>query len=247
MKPINMSTRILKNQSAEIAALTFPEIGTAERSESNRKFVFPVFASGETRQETQAGAASTVEDILQNARDEAAAIVAQAEKDREIIEQAAFEKGSLEAKATVETEIAARVEAQANPLREELAGTIEKISALAGEITERAEADVVELAIEIAEKIVEREVSLDREIVCRLVKIALGKLHNRSVAEVRLNPEDFAFVQAQREKLGFRGTLELAEDASISVGGCLIHTETGDIDARIESQFDEIAYGLLKN
>jgi len=88
-------------------------------------------------------------------------------------------------------------------------------------------------------------VTIDREIALTLVKVSLGKLHNRSIAEVHLNPEDYAFVQAHLEKLDFRGSLELVEDRSISVGGCLIHTETGEIDARIKSQFDEIAYGLL--
>ncbi|MCY7345028.1 MAG: hypothetical protein LH614_02320 [Pyrinomonadaceae bacterium] len=245
-----MLTKIIKNKTGgEIVSFSMPEIGTAIKSEGTSKFAFPVFTSLEKPDEMHGGAASltTVGDVLQNARDEAAAIVAQAEKDKEIIEQAAFEKGSLEAKATVETEIAERVAAQANELREELTATIEKISSMAGDIAERIEKDAVEMAIEIAKKIVGREVSLDREIVCTLVKIALGKLHHRSIAEVRLNPEDFAFVEANREKLGFRGALELVEDASISVGGCLIHTETGDIDARLESQFDEIAYGLLEN
>lgn len=245
-----MLTKILKNQAAAaIGAFAYPEIGGAVRvEETGGKFSFPVLSNIETAGEIHHGDApsATVTDVLQAARDEAAQIVGQAEKDKDIIEKAAFEKGTLEAQAAFETEVAERVEAQADILREELAATIEQISSMAGEITVRVETEVVELALEIAKKIVGREVSRDRDIICALVKIALGKLHNRSIAEVRLNPEDFLFVQTHREKLGFRGALELVEDASITVGGCLIHTETGDIDARIESQFDEIAFGLLE-
>ena len=106
--------------------------------------------------------------------------------------------------------------------------------------------ELVELALDIAKKIVGREVTIDREIALTLVKVSLEKLHNRARAQVHLHPEDFAYVESHREKLDFHGSLEIIEDRSISVGGCLIHTETGDIDARIESQFDEIAHGLLE-
>ena len=99
--------------------------------------------------------------------------------------------------------------------------------------------------LQVADSVGDREVTIDREIAFTLVKVSLGKLHDRAVAEVHLSPEDFTYVQAHREKLDFRGSLDLVEDRSISVGGCLIHTESGDIDARIESQFEEIAHGLM--
>ena len=252
-----MLAKIVKNQVAAAAAggagfvpFSVPEISAAKQNaEGVGAFVFPGITEIEPADrvfiETSFAAAQDVETDLQNARDEAASIIARAENDRRMIEEAALEKGLNEARARAEVEIAERVGVQLNPLRERLAETVEKISALSGEIIAQTENDVVELALEIAKKIVGREVSLDREIACTLVKISLGKLHNRSVAEVRLHPEDFEFVQSRREKLGFRGSLELVEDRSISPGGCLVHTETGDIDARIESQFDEIADGLL--
>ncbi len=246
-----MSAKIVKKQAAaEFVPFALPELGTKTNFQpGTQKFVFPTPANMETLEEIHTSQApqATVEDVIKNARNEAAAIIEQAEKDKEAIEQAAREKGLLEAKATVETEINQRVEAQTTQLRGQLTSTIEQVSALSIEVAEKVEKDAVELALEIAKKVVGREVSLDREIVGTMVKVALGKLHNRSVAEVHLNPEDFAFVSENREKLGFRGALELVEDNSVSVGGCLIHTETGDIDARIESQFDEIAYGLLES
>ena len=103
----------------------------------------------------------------------------------------------------------------------------------------------VELALEIAKKVVGREVSLDREIALTLVKVSLKRLNSRAAAQVHLSPDDFAFVDAHREKLDFHGSLEIIEDRSVSPGGCLVRTDTGDIDARIESQFDEISHGLI--
>lgn len=246
-----MLAKVVKNQAVAAAAFapfSVPEIGAGKKSSDNHgAFVFPTIDEIQSAEGFSAGASAAAdhEEKVQTARQQAADILAQAESDSEMIAQAAFEKGLSEARATIETEIAERVNLEAAALREQLSETVQKISALSEEILASVELDVVELALGIAKKVVEREVSLDREIACRLVKISLGKLHNRSVAEVRLHPEDFGFVEAQRERLGFRGSLALVEDASISPGGCLIHTETGDIDGRIESQFDEIAYGLL--
>ena len=242
-----MLIKILKNHEAAVfIPFSPPEIGTAKfQLKSVNEFIVPNLAElqlEETPVETSPVDAPNVEDILQNARNEAARIIAQAEEDSQIIEQVAREKSVLEARAMFEIEVADRVA----EMRGQLAETIREISALASDIIARTETDLVELALQIAKKIVGREVTIDREIALTLVKVSLGKLHNRSIAEVHLNPEDFAYVQAHREKLDFRGSLELIEDRSISVGGCLIHTETGDIDARIESQFDEIAYGLLE-
>jgi flagellar assembly protein FliH len=181
------------------------------------------------------------EEILINAREEAARIIAQAEDNAATIEQIADEKAVQRAKRELEAE----TEIKLAEMRQQLADSIGQIGELANEMAESAQQELVELAIQIARKVVTREVTIDREIALTLVKVSLAKLHNRSVAEIHLNPEDHAFVKDHLDQLDFRGQIDLVEDRSISLGGCLIHTDTGDIDARIESQFDEISHGLL--
>ncbi|MBS1792391.1 MAG: hypothetical protein JSS81_00975 [Acidobacteria bacterium] len=255
-----MLAKVIKNQNvpAAVTAVAIPRIGgSSTDSRSIGQFVFPSVAellAGETEQpaavpetepvETEfepAVVMPNIDEIVQSARDEAARIIATAESNAADIAEAAREKAEQEVRLRFDQEVAA----QAAEIRLQLTETIEQIAGLAAEITRQAENDLVELALRIAKKVVAREVTIDREIALTLVKVSLGKLHNRSVAEVHLNPEDLQFVRMHREKLDFRGSLELVEDRSISVGGCLIHTETGDIDARIESQFEEIAHGLF--
>lgn len=181
------------------------------------------------------------ESILSQAHNEAEQIIAQAQENAAIILQVATDKAAFAAAANIESEI----NQQVSDLRRRLTETIDSVAAISTNIKAGSEIELVELAMKIARKIVSREVTIDREIALTLVKVSLAKLHNRSAAEVHLNPEDFAFVNAHREKLDYRGALDVVEDRSISPGGCLIHTETGDIDARIESQFDEISHGLF--
>lgn len=186
-----------------------------------------------------------IEEVLLEARQQADEIVKKAEQYQNDVQQAAMEKGLNEARQTIENEIAERVNAEVSPMRETLAETIAKVSALEAEITSKIEKELLEFSLEIAKKVVGREVTIDREVALTLVKISLAKLHSRTFAQIYLNPQDLAFVEAHRDRLNFQGSIELIEDNSISPGGCLVRTETGDIDARIESQFDEIAHGLL--
>lgn len=168
---------------------------------------------------------------------------AASEHEKTELEKAVYEKKLQESRAAIEAEL----HAETGSLRENLTATIDRISSLAKEVTAKLESEVVELALEIAKKIVAREINTDREVVLAVTRTALTKLHARTLASVHLHPDNLVFVQENRDRLNFHGSLELIEDKSITPGGCLIHTDAGDIDARIESQFDEIAHGLLEN
>lgn len=251
---MNMLAKVVKKESVEnlIMPFSIPEVGNGRKDEegvspfifSDISGVFNVATKDEFINEPQIEEIEmpNVEEILQNARDEAAQIVAEAEEQSAIMAEAARDRLTAEIRSQLEAEMNVKV----NEIRDDFAAAIQQVSSLSGEIIAQSETEMVELALEIAKKIVGREVTIDREVALTLVKISLAKLHNRTFAKVLLNPEDFTYMQSHLEKADFHGSIELIEDRSISLGGCLIQTETGEIDARIESQFDEIAYGLLK-
>ena len=108
----------------------------------------------------------------------------------------------------------------------------------------QVEREVVKLAVEVAKKIVHREIQADPEVIQTLVKVALGHVSERSAVTVRVNPIDYNFLLdkhrgwAQEEGSGREVTL--VADKSIERGGCLVQTECGDVDARIEEEFREV-------
>ena len=181
------------------------------------------------------------ENILESAKRDAESLVASAEAQSQAIEQAAMERGLQKANQTIADEVAVKVA----ELQQQLTQTIDEVAQVRQEIIAQTENEMVRLALEIARKIVGREVTIDREIAVTLARVALGRLSNRAVAAVHLHPEDFLYVSNHREKLEFHGALELVEDRSIQPGGCLVRTAAGEIDARIEAQFEEISNGLL--
>ena len=179
--------------------------------------------------------------LIDEAHAEAARIVAEAEARAAEIEREASERAMLEAQSAARAEAAAEIE----PVRMQLAESLAEISRLREQLAASAEHELVQLALEIAKKVVRREVTVDREIVISLVRLALLRFHNRAMATVRLHPDDYRFVMANREALGLENTITLVEDSTISRGGCLVETDIGDVDARIEQQFNEIERGFL--
>lgn len=248
-----MLAKVLKNQSAiALTPFVIPVHGTSSNfSEGVSGFAFPApidfIPSLKTENALDVQPPNehlnhnVYEDILETAKREAEALIAKAEAHSQTIEQAATEKGLQKANQT----IAEEVDAKAAELRQQLTETIAAVSGLRQEVMAQTENDMVRLALEIARKIIGREVAIDREIAITLARVALGRINNRTAAAVHLSPEDFVYVSNHQQKLEFYGALELIEDRSIQPGGCLVRTNAGDIDARIEAQFEEISNGLL--
>jgi flagellar assembly protein FliH len=160
--------------------------------------------------------------------------------DRASIEKAAYESGFRQGEeAGLEA-----AEKKVAPLMKRYADAILEISKLKPKLYAQVERDVVKLALEVAKKIVHREVHVDREIVQTLIKVALNHVAAKSPVTIRLHPADYNFVLEQRAASMPSGEGErdvsLLADQSIERGGCLIETECGDVDARIEEEFREV-------
>lgn len=175
------------------------------------------------------------------ADDEAGQIIARARSLAVEIENEARDNAHQLIAAEVEKEITLTVD----PWHEQLSETLEEIGGLRAAITTRSERELVRLAIEIAKKVVHREVTIDNEIVMTLARIGISRMHNRVAATIHLHPDDFAYVTTHRDTLDAGHALELVEDRSIGRGGCLVQTEMGDVDTRIEQQFAEIERAFL--
>ncbi len=112
------------------------------------------------------------------------------------------------------------------------------------------EKEIVELALAVAERIVDYEICTNREGLVALVREALQKVANREVAVIKMNPSDIEFLdRLQLPLAGLLGNPDAARieaDEGIGIGGCLIETDGGDIDARIESKLRVVAETFRK-
>jgi flagellar assembly protein FliH len=252
---MNMSVKLIKNGDPSAAASfapfilpslddDFAPVQTAKQISSFAPRAAHTEQTHSTREATRQYPAAisnqvNAETLLSEAQAQAEQIIADAQARAAEIERAACEKGLAQARAQIEGELSAGVE----DLRAQMAATIERIAGLEAEIFTQAEKNLVHLALEIAKKIVRREVHVDQEIVLTLARVTLARLAQHVVARIHLHPEDYKFIAARADQLG--NSVKLIEDAAIERGGCFIHTEIGDFDARLEHQFAEIERGLL--
>lgn len=155
------------------------------------------------------------------------------------IEREAFTKGYAQGERAGADAAAARGDAA---LRQ-LAQTIDELSNLRGELLQKTERQVVELALAIAGRVLRRELSIDRELLIAMAKVALERLGENTSATIRLNPDDFAAIGAQGH-LGDHDVVRVVADPLVSPGGCLVQSDFGLIDAGIDAQLGEMAQSL---
>jgi flagellar assembly protein FliH len=106
------------------------------------------------------------------------------------------------------------------------------------------EADLVQLALAVARKIVGRDVSLGPEAVTRIIREALTRVEHAGRITIKLNPADLELLADIKPQLlsGLpeAGRAVFEADEGIARGGCLIETDEGEVDARIERQFQVV-------
>ncbi len=101
---------------------------------------------------------------------------------------------------------------------------------------------VIETSIAIAEKIIQREINRESNIL-NVIENCLKKVLTANNILIKLHPEDFEFVNNDLKELNRNldaSKIKLEKDEMIEKGGCLVETEIGNADARISSQLNEI-------
>ncbi len=112
----------------------------------------------------------------------------------------------------------------------------------------RAERDMVTLAFQIAQRIIGHAIEVQPEVVRDIVGEALIAARGRSQIAVRLHPDDHQWVESHRHEYArdVDGvTVYFETDASLERGDCVIETESGRIDARLETQLEVLRTALL--
>lgn len=158
-------------------------------------------------------------------------------------------------------ETAARAEREARELRREALeqgreqSASEFVETLANAYHKRdqtlrdIEPEVLKLAVKIAEKIIGRELQTDRKAIADTVAAALRNVRQQERLIIRVNPGDLATVEEFKSSLNHAGRatfLDFEPDPKISSGGCIIESEVGTVDARLETQLKILERALLR-
>lgn len=155
--------------------------------------------------------------------------------------EAGFQQGLEEAHAKVEQQWEQNL-SEASSILKEAYRTREQI-------IQEAEPFIVELSCSIAEKVIDKQLSLEPDMVLDIITRTLSRRREQGEIILCVAPSSLSFVQAAREELNAtidsQAELVIIPDATVKDHGCVIRSKFGSIDARIDTQLSEIKRELL--
>jgi flagellar assembly protein FliH len=134
----------------------------------------------------------------------------------------------------------ARARAAADAFAERTGQIAAELERARAELLERIELHTLALTAQMAGKVIKRAIAADNTIVVDVVRDTLSRVAHSHRIRVSVNPKDREAVSSQMQQLV--GSLEAADgleviaDPGVGEGGCVVRTEHGEIDARIETQ-----------
>jgi flagellar assembly protein FliH len=131
-----------------------------------------------------------------------------------------------------------------------LSEAISEMNGLRERIIRECEDDLLRLAMMVAKQVVRQEITQDRKILANFVLEATSGISEQNEIVICFHPEDFRAVSANRQ-LFLAGVddkmqITIKPDESVTLGGCVVETQTGQVDARVESQLEEIFKRLMQ-
>lgn len=163
--------------------------------------------------------------------------------DRNLISRAQEEAGTIKENAAQEGYKAGLEQSQADMLQ--LKDTLVNFINAKQEVFEYIAPDILEISIDIARKIVKKEIEQDPELVLNTIMDVL-KTVSREERKINLkvNPAQYELVKANMPpitaSLGLDIKTNIVSDDTIDIGGCILHTSNGIVDANINTQLEVI-------
>jgi flagellar assembly protein FliH len=109
----------------------------------------------------------------------------------------------------------------------------------------KVEAELVQLALAIARKILHREAKVDPMLVAALVQIALRQIQDGSAVSIRVRPEEASQWREQLAALVVDMPVTVVEDTDRQTGDCVLETEIGSVNFSLDAQLKEVEHGFL--
>ncbi len=163
--------------------------------------------------------------ILAQAKESAEHIVEEAQQKAAVLVQEGHDKGQKEGFN------------QAEHMREQIRGLEQRMF-------KEVEAEAVRTALSIAEHLINAEIDARSDTVIDIAVAALSTASDAREVFLRVNPKNAATLRQKKQKLvdalSMARGVEIRIDKNVPPGGILIQTESGVIDATLDTQLQEL-------
>lgn len=139
----------------------------------------------------------------------------------------------------------ADAEASFSQTAQALASACEEIANLKKKMLERSQSDMLRLVFAIAERVVQADLQIDKDVITRTVKQAITLAVSAEEFHIKVNPEDLQVVNDHKPlfiaSLSGLSNIEFVPDESVTRGGCIVESPLGRVDATMEAQLEAIS------
>ncbi|MGI6548912.1 MAG: FliH/SctL family protein [Syntrophomonadales bacterium] len=185
------------------------------------------------------------QNIMAEAREEAQVIRVKAEKEAVLLKEQAMNNGYQSGWERAREEARQQLE-QANQQSKDL---LEAANRERLDIIRSCEKIIIQMSMDIARKIVEKELTTNSDIIVKLVGSIMEYMNGADAFKILVSPEDFAIlVKEFGEHTGLSGgdqKIQVLADQKISRGGCIVETDLGSVDARLETRISSLEDSLM--
>lgn len=149
----------------------------------------------------------------------------------------------------IHSQVEERVEADLTALRmakAALGKAVDKCREAREKIIEQTEGQLLNLSIEIAQKILMQEIQAERYQIEPIVREALSRIPQRTDVVVHLHPDDLARCELAKQDGpdSAQATVRFIADPGVDRGECLLLTSEGTVKSTVEEHLAEITKTL---
>lgn len=164
----------------------------------------------------------------------------------EALRSQGFQQGFEEGKVQAELDLQVQIEKMMIEAQE----VLKEAYVAKDQIIQEAEPFLVELACGIAEKVIDKQLTIEPDHTLELIRQSLSRKREQGLITLCVAPDQFTFVQAAREELSLsidsQAELQILPDSTVKDKGCVIRSSFGSVDARIDTQLAEIKKELVR-
>ena len=183
--------------------------------------------------------------IVFDAQQHAAKILEQAQKEGYSL---GYAEGLAQGQADGQAQALAQFELERALYRADIEDFIAHVEAERVKTWREMEPLVIQMVFELSTKVIKQEIEVNREVTLSLVRNALRRVVDATTLRIRVHADDLETIRTNRADLltlvDGANHVEIIEDRRVSLGGCIIETNAGSIDARIETQLETVSEAL---
>ena len=161
-----------------------------------------------------------------------------------------YEEGLRQGKENGEKEIRQSLQDAINEANAKAEKTLRDAEEATFDYLQKAEADVVAIAMGVVEKVLPQHFIDVPQMVLPLAREAILKVKDQKKLVVHVPPGSYDFVLMARDELrqiltAGDALLEIHADEALKPGDCLVETPNGSVDARLATQMELIKQAVL--